>query len=260
MPTPDEVKLEVVLRSESHTIADTRTVADALDGLIMAGIWGALAAPEPDSDAISEAKVILENNRRSLKARARFFPDFPHVLGLELEGNDLTPDSKSERGPDQFDPLDPLDAGVRDGLNSYLRRLILQEDPQLYRRLFSFAQVTRAEHHSPLLIELSIVLGILALPVVLTVGLAKAAVSLRKAEAEAGIREAEMQIRKEELSQKRLQTRILAHVESAARELKPDQVPKEAITAAVQVSTTAITDLSSKPLIGTVSLGVTTKS
>jgi hypothetical protein len=261
MSIPDEVKLEVVLRTQSHTIADTRTVVDALDGLVMAGVWGALAAPEPNSEDILSVKRILERNRRTSKAGSRFFPGFPGTLALELERNGSADDRPHEFAPyDYFDPVDPMDAGVRDGLNSYLRRLILQEDAELYSRVFSFAQITKAEHHSPLLIELSLVLGILAVPVVLTVGLAKAAVSARKAEAEADIRETEAQIRKEELSQKRLQTIILKHVESAARELKPDQVPKEAITAASHVSTTAISDLGSKPLIGTVSVGITTKS
>ncbi|HYA43047.1 MAG TPA: hypothetical protein VEF34_17225 [Syntrophobacteraceae bacterium] len=260
MLVPDEAKLNVVLRSGHHTIAEARMVIDALDGLVMAGVWGGIMSENPDIGSFL-SRNILNDDRKRLKAHSRFSSGNQRRQIDKVE--DATILFLSSSPPEDlrdFDPYDPMHAAVRDGVNCYLRRLLFQRLPKLYESLFSFATLTNAEHHSPLLIELSIFLGILSLPVVLTYGLAKAAVAIRKANAEADIRETEANIRKEELSQKKLQTMILQHLESAVSELKPEHIPKEAIAVAAQLSTTSIADLSSKPLIGSVSLGITTKS
>lgn len=245
----DQAKLEVVLNSEQHTISEVRLVVDALDGLWMAGMWGAIITPNYETNDLVRARDYLRRAQQDRKAPARFYPEFFRGMGAGPELDE----------PD-FEPSNPMDAAVRDGMNSYLRRILIHQDPDLYQRMFSFATVAKVEYRSPLLIEMAIVVGAMTLPVVLTFALARAAVAMRKANAEVSIRETEAKIRQEELKQKEIQTRVLEHVEEAVRELDAIDIPKEAMTAAAQVSTTAISDLSSKPLIGSLTFGVSTKS
>jgi len=248
---PDTALLVVELQSTTHSSADVRFVVDALDGIVSAGVWAAISYPDGQGDDLIVARRHLDEEIHRPKSRARFFPDW-----LQFS------DPESIDAPAlAFEPLDPMDAGVRDGLNSFLRRALWQRDKQLYSRVFGFASVKRIEHHSPLLIELAVALtGAIALPAVLAWGIMRAAAGMRKASAEARIREVEAEIREEELRQKKIQTRILEEVANAAHELGPQRIPRGAIEKASQISTTAVSDLGASPLIGSVTVGLSQKA
>jgi hypothetical protein len=246
--TPDTATLSVLLAPEVHTVADVRFTVDALDGIVAAGVWGALAADESRERAISRARSLIARELLSSKARRRFFPEWTDLRDPEV----LTSLDPKE----QFNPFDPMDGGVRDGLNSFLRRTLWVSDRETYSQLFGFAVVQRVEHHSPFLIELTIALtGAVILPALLVAGVMRAVARERRSEAEARIREAEASIREEELAQKKLQTRILEEIAQAAHELGPQGIPASAIEKAAQVSTTSVADLKSSPLIGSLTLG-----
>lgn len=89
-----------------------------------------------------------------------------------------------------------MDAGIRDGMNSFLRRTLWRRNRDLYSRAFGIATIKRIEQHSPLLVELGVLItGATFLPGVLIWGVMRAVASVRRANAEAKIREAEGDIR-----------------------------------------------------------------
>lgn len=240
--------LQVVLRSTEVAAADLRFLVDALDDLVAASIWGALADRQSDDSRLHHAREILSHIRRTPKAGARFYPDFRNTNDLPFLEDD-----------DHFDPLDPLDSSVRGALNSWLSRSLYSADPQLYANLFSFAKIQRLEHHSPILVELAVLIAAPFVPALLVYGLMRTVTGIRRALAEARIREAETSIREEELTHRRIQSRILEDVAAAVREMDAKEIPKSVVAAAAKVGTTSIAELGSSPLIGSVTLGVSTR-
>ncbi|MFN2530681.1 MAG: hypothetical protein ABR555_05240 [Pyrinomonadaceae bacterium] len=247
---PDEQQiatLRVELSSPQHSMSDVALVVEDLDSLVTGSLWGAVLRPERDSETLMRARAILEKSASGSKAGSRFHPDFrkwPY-----------------EEPYDGFDPFDPLDAGLQFGMNSWFRRAIFQTNPGLYNELCSFAEVRRLEHHSPLIIELGIVVSLLSTPVVLAWGLMTAAARARRMEAEADIREAEAESKREEAKQRRLQTRMMEAVTEAVEKQAAAgklEVPKEAITKAVQVASPGVADLGENSLIKEVTFGIST--
>lgn len=144
-------------------------------------------------------------------------------------------------------------------MNSWFRRAIFQSSRELYKELCSFADVRRLEHHSPLIIELGIALGVLSTPVIIAYGLLTATARARRMDAESDIREAEAKSKGQEAAQRELQTRILRAVTETVEKQAAEgklEVPKEAITKAVQVASPGIADLGNNPLIKEVTFGV----
>jgi hypothetical protein len=84
----------------------------------------------------------------------------------------------------EFDPFSSYGAGFQEGMNTTLRHLIRDHDRELYSRLFSFAQVRRLEHHSPLPLKTVAVIGAaVALPAILLYGCMWAVYYARRADA-----------------------------------------------------------------------------
>lgn len=247
-PKFEVATLQVSVSSTEVLAPDLGLLVGALNGLVAASIWGALADRQSDDHRLYRAREILHNTRRTPKGRARFYPDFWTADDLPfLEDYD------------EFDPVDPLDSSVRDGLNSWLSRSLYLQDPRLYNDLFSFAKVQRLEHHSPLLVELAVLIAAPVVPALLAYGLMRTVAGIRRALAEARIREAEAAIREEELNHRRIQSRILDDVATAVHEMDAKEIPKSVVAAAAKVGTTSIADLGSSPLIGSVTLGVSTR-
>jgi hypothetical protein len=90
---------------------------------------------------------------------------------------------------ENFDPRNPMDAAVRYALNSWIYRTLLQADPDLCEGMFSFARLERVEHHSPLAIELSLIVGSALIPVILTYALLRTVTDARRRQAEARLRD-----------------------------------------------------------------------
>jgi hypothetical protein len=160
-----------------------------------------------------------------------------------------------------LDPFDPLDVGVQTGLNTMLRRILLDNDRERYEQLFAFAEVRRLEHHSPLLLETAAIIGgAIALPPVLLYGCMKAVYFGRRSEAETGMREVELETKKEELRQSQIRTQIQQHLAAAILETKfttgPINVPDTVMAETARIAATTVADLGSSPLIGSVTLGL----
>jgi hypothetical protein len=247
-------------------MSDVQFITEALDGLVAAGVWGQVLQREPKDDAVKLAQSIIQEELTKPHARNRFFGGFSSWNAFEERFTAFDPSPEQQLFVDN--PVDPIDAGMRSGLNSFLRRAIFDRDHDLYTHLFGFVGIGRAERRSPLLLELSIVLStVIAVPAAIVIGAAFAAASIRsliagarKAESEAAIRESEAAIRKEELAHKKLQSRILISIAAAAEQLGHKDIPKEAIVAAAKISATPVADLGSSPLIESLTIGVSGKA
>lgn len=251
MPTFDIATFRVSLAAEHESFPALQAISEAMNGLITAAVLGTLTQNNPDDGRVARARELLSRARQNPKARARFYPQFfdqlphdPTTLMVEDEN---------------FDPRNPMDATIRYALNSWIYRTLLQADADLCDDMFSFAKLERVEHHSPLAIELSLIVGAALIPVILTYALLRTVTDARRRHAEVRLRDTEVMIKEEELTHRRIQTRILENVARATEEMDVDAIPKEAIIAAATVSTSPIADLSSSPLIGSVTLGLSTK-
>jgi hypothetical protein len=248
----DLISFRVVLAEGQDTIASLRFLTEALHGVVSAAVWGSLAHTDSNDPRVHRTRELLRSCIRDPKAPSRFFPRFDQSLGENFVFRILEEQS--------FEPTDPMDSATRYALDSWLLRMSQQRDPVLYRELFAFARLDRVEHHSPLAVELSLVIGAATLlPVLLTYTLMRTITDARRRVAEARIREAEAGIKEEELKHVQLQTRILETVAVAAEELDAHEIPKDATTAAAKVGTSSVADLASSPLIGSVTLGISTK-
>jgi hypothetical protein len=251
MPEDEQIAtLRVELSSIEHSMADVALIVEDLDSLIVGALWGAMIRPQGNNEVLWRARSILEGSAAEGKAGSRFHPQFYRITF------DETAYLEPQGG---FDPFNPLDAGMQFGINSWFRRALFQRDPGLYRELCSFADVSRLEHNSPLIIELSIAIAAVSAPVVLAYGLMTAAARARRLEAEADIREAEAESKKEEAKQRALQTRMMQAVTERVEKQAAEgrlEIPKEAITKAVQVASPGVADLGENSLIKEVTFGI----
>ena len=212
-------------------------------------------------DDISHARAILTRAMRSEKAAARFFPEFgTHFLKRPGRGN-YSILTVADIG--DFDPFDPFDMAVAFGLNCWLRKVIREGNSGLYDRLFSFANVARLEHKSPLVVELLISIAAVTLtPIILTYGIMRAVARCKRLELDNELREAEVGLKREELKQRRIQTEILQELKTTVNDRISNQnldIPDGVLVAATTISSPAVAELSTSPLIGSVTLGLTTK-
>jgi hypothetical protein len=151
---------------------------------------------------------------------------------------------------------------MQTGLNSWLRRIVYRTDPDLYRRVFSFSQVTRAEHHSPFLIEIGVALGVgVGAPAVLLFGCLAAVHFIRRREAEARIREAEARIKEEEAEQQHLRTQMMAQMAEAVRATDfKGRISDAVMQEVVKINSTPVADLGKSSLIGEVTIGLSAQA
>ncbi len=253
----DTAHLSIRLRSTEHSIADVAFITEAIDNMVIASVWSAMLEAEPKDEAVARAKAIIVESIDRPKAAGRFYPRF-------FEGRLFRVPLSRRESIDldllDFDPYDPLDAGVQIGMSSWLRRTIYSRDFELYRQLFSFGRVRRLEHHSPLLIELAVVLGVgVTIPGVLVYGLMTAVHRARRSAAEAEIREIEADLKKEELKQQRQKTRMVEDIADGVHELSARrqlEIPKEVLVLTAQLGAPSVADLGSSPLIGELSIGL----
>lgn len=239
--------LGVILSGSEHLSGDLSLIAESLEGLVSAAIWSFLL--DPITDDLMYARELVGGAMRFPKASARFYPEFSDFEAIYSLTN-----------RENFDPLDPFDGSLLVGMNSWLRRTLQERDPALYQRLFEFARISRAEHRSPLLLELSVALGIaLAGPPLLVYGTVKAIESMRRSAAETKIREHEANIREQELAQQREKTRVLRHIADAIEATPLTQhINPSVVQAMIGMSSPAVADLGTSPLIGEVKVGLST--
>lgn len=253
-------KLHVTLAGDKHSLADARVVFDAVDGLVVGSILASALSEKPETDALIKTREVLTSTLADPRASRRFYPGF-HELMTRSRISEF-PDYESEEllvHPTPLAPLNPMDAGVVDGIGSFVRRSISQGDKELHDELFGMASVLAVEHRSPLLLEVAIGVGASGfITFALVLGSIRAAVGLRRRAAEADIREVEASIRREELAQKRVQTDLLKQIHEAVQENGVRGVSPTVLASAVALNATPVADLGSNPLIGEVSIKTST--
>ncbi len=188
-PLPAAASLAITLASPHHTVEDVAFLVQSIDNLVMASVWGALAQESLEDETLAWAKSVASANlQQSPKSSIRFFPYLGSIRRDTIQWH-----------PEDYDPFDPLDIGVQAGLNTWLRRVLLRADPKRYEQLFSFAEIHRVEHHSPLLLETVVLLsaGLIALPVALFYGTMKAVYYIQRDEANLAIRQTEVKLKEE---------------------------------------------------------------
>jgi len=254
----DFATLTVQLSSEYHNVGEVNLVIEALNSLAFSGVWAMLLNPDDHEDGFTARSILIESINQSNKANARFFPAFYRFNRRE------SPDDFFEDLLARFDPLDPMDAALITGLNSWIYREISRANGGLLERLLNFARITRCEHKSPLALELAIIMAMPSMPVLITYGILRAVDALRRRKAETEIRETERELKKEELKQRRLQTTVLEEIVAAMNEQKAQghkiQVSEELLKPIVEISSPAVSDLSDSPFIGSVTLGISSKT
>jgi len=249
--------LGVQLKHEEHSMADVAMVVESLYNLVVAGLWASMLHPRINDQALIRARQILQADLQRPKTADRFYPGFGEEL-LRFE-NVRSSSLESEFGR-RFDPYDPLDSGLQIGVSSWFRRVISRNDPQLEKDLFSFAYVNKVRHQSPLLIEMAVVIGIgTTLPALLVYSLMKAISRGERQKAEAEIRLTEVQLKREELNQQKLRTRILEQMADAINEMGARnqlEIPREVLLEAARIASPSVADLEDSPLIGQITLGI----
>ncbi len=251
-PLPAAASLAITLASPHHTVEDVAFLVQSIDNLVMASVWGALAQESLEDETLAWAKSVASANlQQSPKSSIRFFPYLGSIRRDTIQWH-----------PEDYDPFDPLDIGVQAGLNTWLRRVLLRADPKRYEQLFSFAEIHRVEHHSPLLLETVVLLsaGLIALPVALFYGTMKAVYYIQRDEANLAIRQTEVKLKEEELAQSRIRTEVQRHVADGIKQTKfgkdGQAVPDTVLAETSRIATTSVADLGSSPLVGSVTLGL----
>jgi hypothetical protein len=260
----EEAGLTIVLAGDSHSTAEVALLLENMQMLVSAAVWAAVTNAESNDESVNAARGALLRALEDDTARARFYPGFsdslrqPGVLPFEANAVDRGQEQDRTGHEPSFDASSPLDVATMVGVNSWMQREVLRTSPELHRRLFSFASISRAQHNSPLLLEFVIVLGaMVAVPVVLTYGLMRATARAKRLNAEAEIRELDVEEKKLAIKQRRVQLIIqeeIADALKAQRKRDPNyQVPESVIANAVQFATPAVSELGSSPLIEKVS-------
>lgn len=238
--------LRIELKAMGHSMADVALVTQAADGLVCASVWAALQTTENGlTDDFSRARELVKMSADYPKANQRFYPGF---------GSFGSP-------PFDVEPYDALDFGVLVGVNAWLKKIVQNHDVELFNRIFSFAEVSRLEHHSPLLLEVAVLLGgaTFAVPL-LTYGLMRAVVRCRQLELNNELRETDVELKREELKQRRIQTEVLSSVRDTIRGPGQSVTVSDATLAAITtISSPSVAELATSPLIGSISVGVTTR-
>jgi hypothetical protein len=257
IPPDDSVSLTLTMESKDHSVSDVACVVESIDNLVMASIWGALAAPDQQLDEnLIRVKQLLRDTAIAepfLRRRTYPFTVFLHYLDR--------PPSTPIDAEYEFDPFSPYGAGLQAGMNTTLRHLIRDHDRELYSRLFSFARVRRLEHHSPLLLETVAVIGVAAvLPAILLYGCFWAVYYARRTEAQMRIRETDAELKQEELNQARRRSQMLEDMANAIKRAgyssEPLRIPEAALAETARVITPTVSQLATSPLIGSVTIGL----
>lgn len=260
MPTEfDNAFLELQLKSDKDSMDDLAFVAEDLHNLLIASLWATMLHPALDDESIINARLILQEDLRRPKAADRFYPGFGPNLFVTRTGP-FAPIEIENEFSRSFNPYDPLDAALQIGMDSWFRRTIFRANPELLKRLFSFAYLGMLEHRSPLLIELVVVFGTgLTIPAVLVYGLMKAVDRASREAAEAEIRRTEAELKREELKQQKLRSQILEELTKAVHDLgvrNQIEVPREVLIEAARIASPSVADLSQNPLIGQITVGL----
>ena len=144
-------------------------------------------------------------------------------------------------------------------INSLVRLALMRSSPSLYEQVFDFARVTHLSRQSPIMLELSVTVGAVLVPPLIVLGIFRAVEAVRRLSAEADLRETEVELRREELRQRSLQTAILEQVRDTIRQNSAAgklNVSDGVLTAAVGITSPAVAQLASSSLIQQLTVGV----
>jgi hypothetical protein len=222
--------LTITMAAKEHSSADLASLSDMIEGLVMAGVWGEIAFGK--SDLARRAQEILKAFAGPKEWSPRSFLPYPFRTPLGDEWA-MSPDTYNQR-------------------NAHARRFIMRKSPSTYRELFSFVQIRRLEHHSPLLIELAILSGPLLVAPLLVLAWSRVASDMRRHAASADIDEALARTKKAEAGQAESKDKIMDYMaQSAAKQLSENklEVPKEVLHEAAKAAFAPVVDLSGSDLL-----------
>lgn len=264
----DRATLRVLLASQSHSSADLAFLTETLENLVSSAIWAVLLEPDLEEPALYAVRRLLSSDLERGKAGRRFFPDFrsilenPRVFPFNQALETDSPDDRFDYSDQEFRIDNAVDKGVLSGVNSWLRRTIYSQDRDLYCKAINIARIDRLEHHSPLVLETSVLIAAgVAAPALIAYGLFRAVAGWRRQLAEASIREAEAKEKEEVVKQRRIQTEILQELRDAVREQNRRgelKIPDSVLANAAQIASPSVADLGSSSLINEIQVGLTT--
>ena len=255
----DTATLSAQLNSKAHTMGEINHLTEVIGNLPMIAFWSAMAIPHQNNNTISQAQEILRKSAEHHRSDNRFYPGFINEF-IHIGEIDWLPFSNFF----DYSPVSSLDSGVIVGINAWARQEIYRNNPELYNKLFHFAEVSKLEHRSPLVLELAVAIAIPSLPILITYGLMRAVASHRKMEAEIRIREREADIKEEELRQKKIQTAIVEEIYTGIKSQQSIDghidIPEKVIENAASFSVSSVGELGSSPLVDKLTFSISSKS
>lgn len=234
-------KMGVTLAAESDPLSDIAFVVEAMDGIVVGSIRAAIAVPTDfEGESLVHAREVLSR-----------------VPGSESQWIGRALDSE------RIDLWSPAQVATEVAVNAWVRRTIFRNDESRYRELFGFATVSDVRRESPLVVELAITASFVVglLPIVIAIGVMKAVSVHRRWEAETDIRQTEADLKREQLRQARIQTKMMQHIADAIEEQADQhrlQIPEKVLSTAAKVSSPAVADLSNGSIVENVTFGIST--
>jgi hypothetical protein len=137
-----EVRFEVEM-SGGHSTADVASVIQAIDDLVVGGVWGALASGVSD-DTDEPGASSLRQATADAYERSR-------VAECDVVAAAMIETALSGRGYETTAP-DNWTLTTASATNQWLKRELAEREDGLYEEVFSFATVEHLEHSSPLVI------------------------------------------------------------------------------------------------------------
>lgn len=263
MPYSQRAFLRIELKSEYHSLSEITSLVQVLDNLLMASVLGAMNDSNLKDENLLKARYILHGAiKQNQKSDERFNPYFknyfePFLLPerIYLENNYRVNEENNE-----LDSSNPMDLGMQLGINAWARKEIYLHDRTLYNNLFTFAEVKKLEHNSPLLIEISVVLGAaIVVPAVLLYGMFRAVQILRKKDLENDIRQNEVNQKQVQLTQSERRTEIITIIRDVLKEKMSNNeviIPDSVLAEAAKIADVSIAELKGDPLINQLSVGI----
>jgi hypothetical protein len=247
MPAPwPRSTLTIELLDTPHTLSEVASIFTDLNRILAGAVLAAATWPDPADQRIESVRALLRPN--PVDPVPLFYRELWTALGAASVENLL-----------RLRPTVSLEAEL-DGVAAFVQRSLALGRQNIAPELVDFVLVDRIERRSPLLLELSVLLA--GIPTIVA-GIAFACIKVmdtrQRDEAEREIRRLEAEGLRQDVKFKATQNRIAQEVQRVLEHEGLERVPAPVLVAAMTMAATPVAELSSKPIIGSITLGLSTK-